>query len=270
MGSGSSRVSRKYEAAADSDNEKGKRWGLSLRRETSNNQVPAGSGSASHRDAMAEAHAQKQVKVLLLGAGETGKSTILKQLALQYGKREHIDLTLFKSWLIRNATISIQQLLSAAEHFEIQCDEELSTLVSALEPDAAKMSTEEATAVYELWSSEPIQRALDANRKQPTQWVLDQTPYYLNNLQTFVADDFVPTDEDVLKARTLTMGIKTVEFSDKVDPAYLMSYMPLEQATSLITQQEDRVFAELKWMLIDVGGQRNERRKWLHCLDDVS
>mmetsp|Transcript_64250 Transcript_64250/g.171368 ORF Transcript_64250/g.171368 Transcript_64250/m.171368 type:complete len:420 (-) Transcript_64250:129-1388(-) len=269
MGSGSSRVSRKYEAAADSDNEKGKRWGLSLRRETSNNQVPAGSGSASHRDAMAEAHAQKQVKVLLLGAGETGKSTILKQLALQYGKREHIDLTLFKSWLIRNATISIQQLLSAAEHFEIQCDEELSTLVSALEPDAAKMSTEEATAVYELWSSEPIQRALDANRKQPTQWVLDQTPYYLNNLQTFVADDFVPTDEDVLKARTLTMGIKTVEFSDKVDPAYLMSYMPLEQATSLITQQEDRVFAELKWMLIDVGGQRNERRKWLHCLDDV-
>jgi len=142
-------------------------------------------------------------------------------------------------------------------------------LVSALEPDAAKMSTEEATAVYELWSSEPIQRALDANRKQPTQWVLDQTPYYLNNLQTFVADDFVPTDEDVLKARTLTMGIKTVEFSDKVDPAYLMSYMPLEQATSLITQQEDRVFAELKWMLIDVGGQRNERRKWLHCLDDV-
>ena len=28
-----------------------------------------------------------------------------------------------------------------------------------------------------------------------------------------------------------------MEFSDKVDPAYLMSYMPLEQATSLITQQ---------------------------------
>ena len=65
----------------------------------------------------------------------------------------------------------------------LQCDEELSTLVSALEPDAAKMSTEEAAAVYELWCSESIQRALDTNRKQPTQWVLDQTPYYLNNLQ---------------------------------------------------------------------------------------
>ena len=26
---------------------------------------------------------------------------------------------------------------------------------------------------------------------------------------------------------------------------------------------------ELKWQVIDVGGQRNERRKWLHVLDDV-
>lgn len=38
-------------------------------------------------------------KVLLLGGGESGKSTILKQMHLLYGQREHLDDSLFKMWM---------------------------------------------------------------------------------------------------------------------------------------------------------------------------
>ena len=29
-------------------------------------------------------------------------------------------------------------------------------------------------------------------------------------------------------------------------------------------------FGEVNFRLVDVGGQRSERRKWIHCFEDVS
>ena len=50
------------------------------------------------------------MKILLLGAGETGKSTILKQISLLYGQKE--SLGLYKEWLQRNTLTSAKQLVS--------------------------------------------------------------------------------------------------------------------------------------------------------------
>ena len=54
--------------------------------------------------------------------------------------------------------------------------------------------------------------------------------------------DYTPSEEDVLLCRSRTIGIvKTVLEIDK---------------------NEFNIF--------DVGGQRNERRKWIHCFDEVT
>jgi len=61
------------------------------------------------------------------------------------------------------------------------------------------------------------------------------------NLRRFSSPDYVPTESDILRVRVQTSGI--VETQIKV---------------------ENR-----KFRLVDVGGQRSERKKWIHCFTDV-
>ncbi len=57
-----------------------------------------------------------------------------------------------------------------------------------------------------------------------------------------MAEDFVPNEDDLIMARVMTTGIITTD-------------IPL---------------APLTFTVVDVGGQRNERRKWIHCFSDVN
>ncbi|CAM9528289.1 unnamed protein product, partial [Laminaria digitata] len=72
-------------------------------------------------------------------------------------------------------------------------------------------------------------------------WCLDATPYYLQEAQRLADPDMELTEEDMIMTRTRTTGIIVTEFSDK----------------------------PYTYSLVDVGGQRSERRKWMHCFDDV-
>jgi len=65
--------------------------------------------------------------------------------------------------------------------------------------------------------------------------------YYFEHVTRFSTPDFVPLFEDMMMAKLKTTGVQEVTFTS--------------QGTDIT--------------LVDVGGQRSERRKWLHCLDDV-
>ena len=55
-------------------------------------------------------------------------------------------------------------------------------------------------------------------------------------------ENFQPTEQDILRARVLTSGIFETKF--RVD--------------------------KVKFHMFDVGGQRDERRKWIQCFNDVT
>jgi hypothetical protein len=90
-----------------------------------------------------------------------------------------------------------------------------------------------------LWSDPAIQECF----KRANEFQLnDSVQYYLDQLDRICAPDYLPTEQDVLRSRVPTTGIVEIKFPNK----YLLF----------------RVF--------DVGGQRSERRKWIHCFENVT
>ena len=77
--------------------------------------------------------------------------------------------------------------------------------------------------------------------------------YYWANAERFAADNFVPTREDYFKARIKTTGIVEV---------HCHSFL-------LFTVQSTFSVNGTNFTIVDVGGQRSERKKWLHCFGSV-
>jgi len=70
----------------------------------------------------------------------------------------------------------------------------------------------------------------------------ESTSYFFEQLETVCRADYVPSFQDVVRCRIRTTGIVELEF-----------------------QVEKHIFK-----LFDMGGQRNERKKWIHCFENVT
>ena len=55
-------------------------------------------------------------------------------------------------------------------------------------------------------------------------------------------DDYEPTTMDILNSRSRTSGIVEDHF----------------------------IIKGVEFVILDVGGQRNERKKWMHCFEDMN
>ena len=66
---------------------------------------------------------------------------------------------------------------------------------------------------------------------------------YFDDIDRISREDYVPNDQDVLRARVKTTGITETEFS---------------------------VGNNLTYRMVDVGGQRSERKKWIHCFEGIT
>jgi len=196
------------------------------------------------------------VKLLLLGTGESGKSTIVKQMKIIHGSGEQTGLTeedrKAQVVVIRgNVLDSIEVLLDAVKDFGFElgsvaqeaADRVREVLEEAGEGRHAVYSEEVANHVETVWTDPAIQQCL---HRQTEFTLLDSAPYFLKKAASLAAPDYLPSDEDVLRARSITTGVVTVNF---------------------MLKEKGR---ELKLELVDVGGQRGERRRWIHCFEGVT
>ncbi|KAF8342832.1 heterotrimeric G protein alpha subunit B [Cantharellus anzutake] len=185
------------------------------------------------------------VQMLLLGAGESGKSTVLKQIKiLHQGGFSDEERISFKEIIFANTILSAKAILQA-----------MPTLLLPLHPDneghreyimglptsiiSPTLPKEIYEAITALTKDPGFQQAIVRNNEFQLN---DSAPYYFEELPRMSTRDYMPIDQDILRSRVKTTGITEISFS--IDP--------------------------LTYKVFDVGGQRSERRKWIHCFEDLN
>jgi len=192
-------------------------------------------------------------KVLLLGAGESGKSTIVKQLKLVHKQQllEEEKQVIAQSLQV-NVIDCVKSLIGACKLFDITIGDDWQPLVKELnefqDNQELFLTQKMAQQLTDFFATEPIQ-AVFARRNEF--WLLDSFPYYMDNIFRFAEENFTANEEDIIMARVRTTGIVVTELEQK------------------IVQEHEHEVDKLKFQVVDVGGQRNERKKWFHCFDDV-
>uniref|UniRef100_A0A6A7GB62 Guanine nucleotide-binding protein G(O) subunit alpha isoform X2 n=1 Tax=Hirondellea gigas TaxID=1518452 RepID=A0A6A7GB62_9CRUS len=182
------------------------------------------------------------MKLLLLGAGESGKSTVLKQFrladnqAFSTKERERAKRAIFA-----NLWDSLSSLLAAEEEGELPVRPELRQSYEALpRKQQREPGLETIRLIARLWKDPGIQSRLTTHGSKLE--LLESTQHFSEKIDEILKSEYLPTDEDILLLRVRTIGINVIQI--------------LEQRTMI--------------KIIDVGGQRSERRKWLSHFDDVA
>ncbi|KAL9648382.1 hypothetical protein ABK040_011319 [Willaertia magna] len=204
-------------------------------------------------------------KLLLLGAGDSGKSTIFRQLRRLFGgineipTKERMKAT---DPIIENIIKNMISLCRALTNEKLENDinytpnilqnpnldqiiqnysQNLTDEIICL--NSQKMwkenNFEMGQHFIQLWKEPSLQYCF--NYYKTKYQVEESAPYYFNNLERIIKEDYLPLDEDILRTRIKTTGVIDQEF----------------------------YFENQKFILIDVGGQRSERRKWLNHFENV-
>ncbi|KAM6136980.1 LOW QUALITY PROTEIN: guanine nucleotide-binding protein G(t) subunit alpha-3 [Pterocles gutturalis] len=212
-----------------------------------------GSGASSESKASArrlekklQADAEREartVKLLLLGAGESGKSTIVKQMKIIHKDGfTHQERMEFRPVIYSNAVQSILTIvtmtklgISYENPARIEDERKLCAMATTLED--GDMSSELVELIKQR--SDGGTQACFARAEYQ---LSDSAAYYLNDLDRLAMPDYVPSEQDVLHSRVKTTGIIETQFS----------------------------FKDLNFRMFDVGGQRSERKKWIHCFEGVT
>jgi len=133
----------------------------------------------------------------------------------------------------------MQKILTAVKEAQTKLDKNLGTAVDGV-LNATDLTPNVAVHVRDLWASKKLSKFME--EKQNELQLPSSISYFFDNAVRFATPDYEPTQDDILRARVPTIGVRETHFQVKGN----------------------------QFILVDVGGQRSERRKWLHCFQDVN
>ncbi|XP_048868515.1 guanine nucleotide-binding protein G(olf) subunit alpha-like isoform X2 [Brienomyrus brachyistius] len=186
-------------------------------------------------------------RLLLLGAGESGKSTIVKQMRILHVNGFNAEEKKQKIQDIRrnvkDAIVTIVSAMSTLIPPVLLANQGNQFRVDYIRSIARHSDFDYTQEFFDhakkLWEDEGVKACFErCNEYQ----LIDCAQYFLDRIDSVRQNDYTPTDQDLLRCRVLTSGIFETKF------------------------QVDKV----NFHMFDVGGQRDERRKWIQCFNDVT
>ncbi|KAJ6104862.1 G protein complex alpha subunit GanA [Penicillium sp. IBT 16267x] len=194
-------------------------------------------------------------KILIpgLGSGGSGKSTIIKQMRIIYsGGFSENERLQARAIIFINLITAFTTLLRIMEeenlNFSTECVETSANLIRATNPgdfSGATMSVAVFDAMKDVWEDEGIQEVVAKSRHLPFHdnmiYVTNGSPSFYHSIGRMSAREWLPDHQDILRARLRTTGISE-------------TFLELGSMNCLV---------------IDVGGQQSERKKWIQCFEDV-
>jgi len=191
---------------------------------------------------------KKLVKVLLLGSGESGKSTFIKQMKIlhQKGFTNEEKQQFYRAVIYDNLFEITKALASACVQSEIKFDSEdnkrMADELIKIAPSYDILRDDRIVHLIKVLSTDngiirAMQRAVEFQIQLP-----DSAHYFFSSIERLLKSDYSPTDDDILRSRVATTGVIQTKF----------------------------FYRNTNFMMFDVGGQKCERKKWIHCFDNVT
>lgn len=103
----------------------------------------------------------------------------------------------------------------------------------------SQLSPELGRHIQCIWQDPACAKAMERSNEF---YMMDTAPYFFQNLDRICDPEYIPSEADILRTRVKSTGITETRFN--------MDMLSIK--------------------MFDVGGQRSERRKWIHCFDGVT
>jgi len=184
------------------------------------------------------------IKLLLLGAGESGKSTLFKQMkVIHQGGYSPQELKEYVAVIHPNILHAVDTLMEAFKKLHVDMPEDVSLLHQEFKAKTSitldeRIDPDFGALLGKMWAHEAVQQIYD---RQAEFQLPDSTAYFLKDINRIASSDYEPTEQDVLRSRVRTTGIVQNDFKIK----------------------------GFNFCMFDLGGQRAERRKWINAFSAV-
>ncbi|GMS87234.1 hypothetical protein PENTCL1PPCAC_9409, partial [Pristionchus entomophagus] len=186
-----------------------------------------------------------RLKILLLGGADAGKSTILKQMRIQYMNgfkaeemhsfKKYLRLNLFQ--ICHVIAMGVHECIPKIFDFEKDILDRFSEGISwIVDIDVEK----EVQFLNTFMKLDCVRSFMELHPNHPS--LPDNAHYYIPHVSSLLAEDYIPTPEDILHLRIPTADVNEINFT----------------------------FSTSAIRLIDVGGQKTYRKKWIHFFDGVA
>ncbi|KAI8912712.1 guanine nucleotide binding protein, alpha subunit [Gorgonomyces haynaldii] len=182
---------------------------------------------------------RKDCKLLLLGAGDSGKTTILRQLVLLHGNGFSQEERLsFKTTLFDNIVSNLINLLQQTETDYKQKYQELANYMELAEEDR-RLSPSLLQLIQEAWALPEVQQVFENPPRGV--FVQDSVEFFLKDLERICDPAYLPSDQDIMYVRRPTQSISETFFN--IDNKSYVFY--------------------------DVAGQRDKRYRWAPYFENM-